>query len=45
MDRNLTLTLKGADIDTTLNGSDCVVCIDTGDKANSYVCCLKTYGT
>ena len=37
MDRNVTLTLKGEDIDTTLNGSDCVVCIDTGDKFSSYV--------
>lgn len=37
MDRNLTLTLKGADIDTTLNGSDCVVCIETGDNVRSYV--------
>lgn len=37
MDRNVTLTLKGKDVDTTLNGSDCVVCIDTGESANAFV--------
>ena len=37
MDRNLTLTLKGKDVDTTLNGSDCVLCIVTGESANAFV--------
>lgn len=37
MDKNVTLTLKGADIDKTLNCSDCVVCIDDGERRSSFV--------